>query len=62
MINKIDVYICLSTEFQECRFTKCNFCTLVKSQLGASKHDRAKLNDVVKDHLKHYYYKYTNFT
>ncbi len=40
---------------QECRFTKCNFCTLVKNELHkptTAKEEKAHLRKLLDDHLK----------
>lgn len=40
---------------QECRFTKCNFCTLINNEMykaSFSSADKAKLRALLDDHLK----------
>ena len=40
---------------QECRFTKCTFCTLVKNELykpTTSKEEKEKLKSLLEEHLK----------
>ncbi len=39
----------------ECRFTKCNYCTLIKNELyniATSKEQKTKLTELLDQHLK----------